>query len=154
MTSSTLTWLVIADASKARLYSCHKAKIFIEGAKTDDLHFLAEFSHVESRLKQAELVADKMGSFMGPFGTTRFEPTTPPHLQEADQFAYELVHVLEQGRLRQEFKDIILVAPPAFMGLLLKHFPHELKKYPLTQIEKDYTQLNEKEMLKALLNHL
>lgn len=144
------TWLLVADASKARIYSMQKALFFQDASNLKNLKLISEYSHEESRKKGVELISDKKGEF----GAGTFVEASSPKVHEADQFAYELVNSLEAGRKTNSFRDLIIVAPPAFMGLLHKRMSYEMHKLVSKTIEKDYTQHNEKQILEKLLNHL
>ena len=147
---NTTSWLLIADASKARIYGLQKPRLFQEQKNVKLLKLIGTYVHEESRKKVAELVSDKMGEF----GSGTFVEPTAPKVHEAEQFAHELVDQLEIGRKSKKFHDLILVAPPAFMGLLHKRMSHELHKLVSATIEKDYTQHNDQLLLQDLLNHL
>lgn len=145
---NTITWILIADASKARLFAVHKARLF-QDDNTNNLQLISEFTHNDSRKKGSDLVSDKMGEF----GSGSFAATTSPKAHEAEQFAQELVTHLDTGRKENSFRDFILVAPPAFMGLLHKHMHQETKKLLSQSIEKDYTHDEGRVLLTHLLSH-
>jgi protein required for attachment to host cells len=144
-----LSWLLVADASKAKIYALNKLKTFKE-KKANNLLLIGEYTHDGSRKKTSELTSDKMGEF----GSATFASATPPKLHEADQFAHELISYLLQGIKENKFHRLIITAPPAFMGLLNKHIPNELNKLIEQRIEKDYTQFSTQDLLTNLLNHL
>ncbi|VVC76042.1 hypothetical protein AQUSIP_13440 [Aquicella siphonis] len=146
---NTVTWLLIADASKARLYSMHKARFLLD-KHSKNLNLIGQFTHDASRMKGIDLVSDRMGTF----GNGSFEETTLPKVHEAEQFALELLGHLKSARVENSYRDIIIVAPPSFMGLLHKHMPHEVDKLVVKRIEKDYTQYNGEELAQNLINHL
>jgi protein required for attachment to host cells len=146
--SNNLTWLLVADASKARLYSIHKARVF-QQQNPDELALVAEYVHADSRKKGVELATDKMGEF----GSGTFVENTSPKWHAAEQFAHELLGYLESARKEGSYRDLIIVAPPAFMGLLHKHMPHEIHKLVSQKIEKDYTQNNPRELMQNLITH-
>ena len=149
MTEQSLTWILIANASKARLYAVYKAKLFQADSHPDDFKLIDEFSHEESRMKNRELVSDKMGEF----GAATFGEATPPKALEAEQFAQQLITMLEAARKTNSFRDIILIASPTFMGMLCKQMPNELQKTLNQKIEKDYVHLQGQQLLQALVNH-
>lgn len=142
------TWVLVADAGKARIFSIHKARVFQEH-NPKQLELIGEYTHNASRKKESDLVADKLGEL----GSGSLGAATPFKTQEAEQFAHELLHHLESGLKQKNYRDLILVAPPAFMGLLHKHMPHELHKLVSQNIEKDYTQNNVKDLMQNLLAH-
>ena len=145
-----ITWLLIADASRARIYSLHKACLFQAADHSKKFELIGEYTHQDSRKKSGELTSDKMGTFSS--GTVA--EASSPKFNAAKQFAHELLTHLEQGRIEKNFRDLIIIAPPNFMGLLHKHMPHEIQKLVSQTIEKDYTQENEHELLQKLLSHL
>ncbi len=143
------TWMLVADASKARLYSFHKARLFQEPLPKN-LDLINEFTHAKSRMKGSELETDRIGLN----GRGGLEESTSPKEHEADEFALQLSHHLENARKEESYLDIVLVAPPAFMGLLQKHMTTEAHKLVSKKIEKDYTYQSDQEFLKNLLNYL
>jgi protein required for attachment to host cells len=145
---NNMTWLLIADASQARLYSLHKARI-IQEQDPKNLKLIAEYTHEDSRKKVSDLVSDRKGIF----GGGAFTETTSPKVHQADVFAHELLSHIEAGRVENSFRDLIIIAPPAFMGLLHKHMPHQIHKLVSQHIEKDYTRHQGKELLQDLMNH-
>lgn len=150
MDNSSLTWLLVADASKARIYSMHTARVFKETPHAKELALISEFTHERSRKKGTELATDKMGEF----GTGTFVESIPPKLHEAELFAHELLLHLENHRKEGNYRDLIIIAPPTFMGLLNKHMPKEVHKLVSHTIDKDYTQQSERELIQNLIIHL
>ena len=146
--NNSKTWLLIADASKARIYALYKARIFQE-QNPKQLELIGEYSHLNSRKKGSELTSDKSGEF----GSGTFVEATHPKVHEALQFAHELIQHIETGRKAGVFRDLIIVAPPAFMGMLQKELSHEIHKLVSQRIEKDYTQCNESELMQKLITH-
>lgn len=145
---NSITWLLVCDSSKARVYSLHKARIFND-PDPKNLQLLNEYTHDASRKKAADLISDKMGEF----GSGTFVEATSPKVHEAELFAHELLQHLETARKENNYRDLIIVAPPAFMGLLHKHMPHEIHKLVSKKIEKDYTQYNGNDLLNNLMHH-
>lgn len=133
------TWILVANASHARIY-------FRNGAK-QELALVKELVHPESRMKNAELVTDRAGYMQGTGnGHGSRQPQTEPKQNEAIHFAQELAHELNQGRCSQQFERIILVAPPAFMGLIGDKMDDQTGKLVTERVSKDYTHSTEKEL--------
>jgi protein required for attachment to host cells len=145
---NTLTWMLIADASKARLYAMHKAR-FMREQHPSNLTLIQDFTHHDSRKKNADLVSDKMGEF----GSGSFETSTPPKTHEANVFAHKLMNHLDIERKNGTFRDLILVAPPTFMGHLHNNAPTSISKMISQQIEKDYTQDEGVTLINKLIKH-
>jgi len=147
--NNNLTWLLVADAGKARIFSLHKAKLFSDIEQTGLLSLINEFTHHESRMKNMDLVTSKRGeSGLNSLGSDR-----PKH-HEAEVFAHQLMEQLNTARIDHHFQDLILIAPPAFMGILNKHMPNEIHKLISKKIEKDYTQESLNDLTKKLVTHL
>ena len=134
-----ITWILVANASLAKLY----ANL---GPKTG-LKLIKELAHPESRQKNADLVSDRPGSqgSNGSGGGT-MRPQTEPKQHEAQVFAQEIAQTLYQGRATNAFKHAILVAPPAFMGLLNHVIDAPTAQLVSARFEKDYTRTPEPEL--------
>lgn len=142
------TWILVADSSKARIFSTHKASLFNGDGKK--LKLVSEHEHPESRKKDIDLISDRQGKF----GSGTFvEATDPKHHQE-ELFAVELTKTLTKGHGENRFQELICIAPAAFMGLLNKHMSHEVAKNANLKIEKDYTTFTEQELVKHLQDYL
>lgn len=134
------TWILVSNASQARIY-------FRNGTK-QEIALIKELAHPESRMKNSELVTDRAGYMQGTGnGHGSKQPQTEPKQNEALHFAQELVQTLNQGRCSQQFEDIVLVAPPAFMGLLNEKIDVQTGKLVSNRINKDYTLATDKELV-------
>lgn len=142
------TWLLIADASQAKIYSLRKARLFTSN-DPKELQLLSQYTHDDSRKKGIDLNTDRMGEF----GHGGFDDQTPPKLREAEHFAYELLHHIETGIKENHFRDLVIIAPPHFMGLLNKYMSHSVQKLVSQTIEKDYTRQTGKELMDSLIAH-
>lgn len=135
----TITWILVANASQARLYAN-------EGPKKG-LRVIKELSHPESREKGSELASDRAGHMQSSGnGHGARQPRTDPKTHAARQFAQELARELNQGRGRQQYARLILVAPPAFMGLVNEKLDAQTASLVSDRFEKDYTKAGEKEL--------
>jgi len=133
------TWVLVANASTARL--------FVSEDPRRSLRLDREFDHPESRMKGRELVADRPGHGLGN-GT--FVPASDPHDQQAEAFAAKLAGVLEQGRTSGACRRIVLIASPAFLGLLNAKLTSAARALVSDSLQKDYTRSDEK-ALQAIL---
>jgi protein required for attachment to host cells len=139
------TWILVANASTARLYANHGVKKGIQ--------LIKELSHPSSREKASNLVSDRPGHNAGAGnGHGSFVPATDPKQNEAERFAQELAHELELGRTSNSYLRAIIVATPAFMGLLKRNLNNQVSKLVSEQVEKDYTKATEKELAGHLEN--
>jgi protein required for attachment to host cells len=132
-------WILVANASTAKLFANHGPK--------KGLQLVKEFSHPESRQKNADLVTDRAG-FMQSSGTGHGsrQPATEPKQYEAQNFSQELAQELQSGRTSNQVSRIILVAPPAFLGLLNAQLDGPTAQIVSERFEKDYTKASDKEL--------
>lgn len=142
------TWILVADASKARIFSTHKAALFNGNGK--NLQLINEYEHQESRKKDQDLVTDRQGKF----GSGTFVETTDPKHHEEERFAVELTKTLAKAHNENRYHELIFIAPATFMGMLNKHISNELNKLVNLTIEKDYTSFNEQELVTRLQDYL
>lgn len=131
----TATWILVANASEARLFKTKNTyKI--------DLELLNHFDHPESRMKNIDLTSDRPGHYESRGGTGRGSYTehTEPKTVESEHFALQLANEIDSGRVSNSFQKLLVVAPGHFQGLLKKHLNHHLNNI-VTFIDKDYTKL-------------
>lgn len=145
----SIAYILVADASKARIYSAQKARLF-NANNGKDLKLISEHQHDASRKKDIDLVSDRQGQF----GSGTFVEATDPKRHEEDRFAQELTKIISQAHNKKNFHELILIAPPVFMGMINKHLGREVDKLVNIRIEKDYTSDSEKELVTHLQGYL
>lgn len=131
----SITWIMVANASHAKLFSNH--------GPNKGLQLVKELIHPESREKASELVSDRVGNFAG---SGSYAQATPPKEHEAERFALEIAHELEQGRVSNAYEKLILVTSSHFMGLLNGRLSTQVRNKVSESINKDYTSLPVKEL--------
>jgi len=151
------TWILVADAARAKLYSTYKAKLFLPEASEKDLHLLECYEHPESRKLDKDLVSGNLGRFgASESGINTYEPASTPKQIEEDRFAMELIKVLHDHHNHNKFEELILIASPPFMGMLNTHIAKSngLKSSSIKTIEKDYIELSDRELVKQIAKFL
>ncbi|MEM1243251.1 MAG: host attachment protein [Pseudomonadota bacterium] len=152
------TWIIIANSSKAIIYETHLTKLFIpNGHDETNLKLIANFSHAASRKKASELISDRAGRYQfGTKGHGAYQQATDPKYHQAELFARELVNILNTGRNNAAYDYLIIVANPPFQGLLNKYLQqhNDLIRMVSQRIEKDYTQLQGRQLVAQLRDHL
>jgi protein required for attachment to host cells len=109
----TETWVVVADAARARILRLERASGRLEA--------LAEERHDESRAKASELMADRPGRSLDSShagGRHAMEPHTDPKAVERQRFARQLAAELDRAAQAGRFQDLVLVAAPGMLGEL------------------------------------
>lgn len=135
----TTTWIVVANASLARLY--------INNGPKQGLQLLKELNHPESREKASKLVTDRPGHNPGTGnGHGSFVPATDPKQHEAERFAQELSKELECGRASNHYERLIMVASSPFIGVLNQRLTGHVRNMVSDTIEKDYTRATPREL--------
>lgn len=146
------TWILVANASEAHLYSSPKAKLFNGDSA---LSTVKDFSHPASRRKNHDLIDSKSGyhqSLNGGAGT--FVESADPHETEMESFARELIRELNMHYQKHDFNDLIVAAPPQFHGKLNKYVNSQLNGLDVLNIDKDYTKFNGKNLAALLREYL
>ncbi|MDH4274432.1 MAG: host attachment protein [Gammaproteobacteria bacterium] len=140
------TWILVANASEARLFESTKLSQGIDLTK--------EFAHPESRAKGSTLASDRPGAFQSQGAHGSFAEPSDPKQYEAERFAKELAKELEAGRTANRYERLILVASPHFYGVLKGHLNSHLSAMVTIHISKDYTKLAAKEVLEHIREHV
>jgi len=143
------TWILVADASRARLFESNK--------KTGPWELIEEFEHPASAAKGHDIVADKFGRVQQSVadGTrSAMEPSTDPKEVEAMRFAQKLAAVLEQGHGCNAYGRLVLVAPPEFLGMLRKAIPATVAHRVAASVNKDLTQVPDRLLPQRLADEI
>jgi protein required for attachment to host cells len=132
--SSTTTWILVCDASRARLFA-------VDGHGPWTL--VDTILHPASQLKGADLAADRPGRShqRTSEGRSAMEPHTDPREVEAEHFAGELAARLYEGHGKNAYRDVVLVAPPRFLGLLRGAIDEQVAKQVRGSVDKDLTKI-------------
>lgn len=135
---SRKSWVIIANASRAKLYEIgtHKSMLLIK-----------ELQHPESRTPTHDLVSDRQGRTNNSVGVGRsaYEPETPPKLEEMVRFAKEIAKEVNSDQLHLE--KLYIASSPAFLGLLRQELNGNLQKLIQHEVAKDLTHLPESELI-------
>ncbi|KAF0191146.1 MAG: host cell attachment-required protein [Gammaproteobacteria bacterium] len=128
-------WILVAESSRAKVYEMLSRKA--------PLLEIDEFSHPESRQHEHDLTTDLPGrSFdsMGLGGRHAMEARESAKEHEAKVFAKTLGVYLEAARIKKRFDDLIIIAAPAFLGLLRKNLSDGTNQCVTEEIGKNLVQ--------------
>ncbi len=141
------TWVVVADTSRARIFSADTpASQLIE---TETL------THPKARLHQGDLVSDRSGRDRNSVtGTHNLEHAADAKEEEAVRFATEVCNRLEQGRIKCQFNKLYIVAAPSFLGHIRKHQTPALKKIIAGEVSKNMAMKEAVEIKNSLPEYL
>jgi protein required for attachment to host cells len=134
------TRVIVADNARARIFTSH-----------DVLNHLAEqadFIHGEAHLANRDLVADDAGKSGYPRDS--LDPATSAKELQTLNFAKLLARHLKDMHSEQHFDQLILIAPPKFLGLLRKELPNPLDQLVERTIHKDLTTSSLEEIIEYI----
>jgi len=128
-----VTWVVVADASRADIYSRQKRLSPLEPVQC--------LTEPEARSKERDLASDAPGRTFDSRGEGRhaMEPdhTGKEHLRES--FVHRIVEVLESGRNADHFQKLVIVAAPAVLGELRAQLSSAAQKQVVAEFDKHMT---------------
>ena len=141
------TWILVADSTRAR--------IFTADSPSSPLEEIEGFSHTEGRLHDRELTSDLPGRIKSADGSGHaFEQPTDPKKHETDNFAHRVAQHLEEAHNANRFEHLLIVAGPAFLGLLRNHLPEQIKRLVRFELDKELTTLSAAEIRQHLPEYL
>ncbi|MDA3922964.1 MAG: host attachment protein [Salinisphaera sp.] len=144
----TTTWIVVADAAEARIFSRVRAGKSLD--QVDTLH------HDESKAHEGDLrtggkgeVADSSGH-----GRHQADPQTSTGEKHADIFAKQVMERLKTGLNDKAFDWLVIAAAPAFLGHLRDKLDSPLTQAVQATIDKNWVQEDDRQLEKLIEKHL
>lgn len=127
------TWVVVADASHARIFSAEKSH--------SPLVELEDLSHPEARLHEQEMGSDRPGRAFDSNGMGRHAmgKEVPPKKHEAGRFARLICDKVDHARATGSFEKLYIVAAPAFLGTLRNCMSDVMQKAVAGEVDKNLT---------------
>ena len=106
------TWVLVAESSRARIFSTTKTN----GPLTE----VEILEHPQSRQHEQTLTTDLPGRDYDAAGLGRHAMvnSSEPKQQEAIVFARQIASVLDKNRKNNQYDQLVLMAPPGFLGIL------------------------------------
>jgi protein required for attachment to host cells len=128
------TWFLVADRARARI---------LEGGADRTLTEVACFVEPAARAAEATLTDDRPPTVNESVGMARhsIEPHTPLRDKITARFARTLCDALEAGRNEGRFENLVLVAPPRFLGALRAQLGESLSACIEREVRHDFTSL-------------
>ena len=126
-----LIWILVANQSEAQIYS---SKQF-----TGNLTLLHTLTHAEASAHTRELTTDAPGRVHDRIGSARhsIEPETGIKEEGRRRFVKEMVDLLEAARQKGDFKQLVVLAAPAVLGVIRKSLTDSLSRIIAKEIPKD-----------------
>lgn len=135
-----LTWLVVADNSKARIFSVD--------SRTGPIEEIESIVHTQARLHEREMTSDLPGRGNGSNGAGghTYQDEVSPKEQDNINFAREVANELDVARKSNKFKQFILVAAPGFLGNLRRQLSAQTQNLACLELAKNLSHLNAREI--------
>ncbi len=120
-----------------------RAKLFKAETKAAPLKEVEDFVNPEGRLHEGDLVSDDPGEDGGGggFGPHQMDEEVEVHEAVAMAFAKQLAERLERERVGNGFDELVLIAPPKFLGYLRDKLSPELASLVTETIDKNLVRL-------------
>ena len=139
-----VTWILIADGARARLFTNKGRGTGLEPALDQEF--------IGNKLQSRDLTSDKPGRTFDSSGQGRhsMEPPTDPHRHEQQLFANNLCDLLDEKQKEDSFDRLILVAPPKTLGDLRMGCSKAVTARIAGELNKDLTKTSVHELPKHL----
>lgn len=115
-----------------------------------------EQEHPDSRVRASELVTDRQGrnsassGRTGKTGQTTTRHTDPFEVEE-QRFAHRLGQILNDAHAQNAYDQLVIVAPPQFLGTLRGELVDRVQKAIYATINKDYAGLDDRELAERIV---
>lgn len=141
-------WIVVADAGSCRIFQTDEGM--------SDWTVLQTVSNERIHLAAADLVSGARGATQSrPHGVqSAYDRHTDPHETERIRFAREIAASLSASRARGEWEQVVLVAPPKFLGDLRMHLSEQAIKRVMATVHHDFTHATDAEIPALVRKHL
>lgn len=127
-----------------------QATVFHATTPVKKLDEIMSREHPAGRLKDSELYSDRPGSDHGGVGGHQSYDREKSEDPEEERFARDLSEQLEKARHEGRFDNLVLIAPPNFLGALRHHLSKDCLAAVVKSIDKDLVRQDHK----AIIQHI
>lgn len=144
----SVDWILVADRSRARIFTTPQDE-------TGHFPTRVTFIHEEGRLQRHEMESDSPGRVYHPGGSrSGVDPHEDAEHRESRKFATQLSAYLDKAAQEHQFDRLIVVAPPAFLGVLRDHWTLPVHTRITQEIHKELAGLGDSQLQKRLVEIL
>ena len=124
-------WVLVANQAEAEIYSMERLR--------GGLALIETLSHAAGRARVQDIISDSPGRVQDRIGPGRhsIEPDVGIKAEETRRFAHQIANNLQMGLQHERFERLILVAAPAFLGVIRKELSARLAEAVIEEIPKD-----------------
>lgn len=143
----TITWIVVAD------HQC--VKTFENNGPGRGLSPVGQMTF-ETRLEPSrEINTDRPGRKPAQGGAVRsMTPATDPHRAAGEAFVAQIAQSLTDAARENNFRRLILIAPPRALGELRKALPDTVRALVSAEIDEDLTKHSQADLTERLGDYL
>lgn len=140
-------WVIVADSARARIFSAE--------TRTAPLIEIKSLEHPEGRMHAIDLTSDLPGKDSDRTGLGRHAINySDPKQTEAVNFARKIAEILEAARVSKKFRQLVIIAPPSFLGILRDLIGTQLARLVTCELDKNLTQIEAAAIRETLSDHL
>jgi protein required for attachment to host cells len=142
------TWVVIANAARARVYETR--------GRGTGLTPVADMALDAELAPSREIGSDRPGRSFESVGSVRhaMEGSSDPNREQKRKFARRIVEAVEARLAARSFDRLVLVAPPVTMGDLRAALPPRVKAAVAAELVADLTKTPVNELPTHLADHV
>jgi protein required for attachment to host cells len=135
----TITWIIVADGARARIFVNRGPG---KGIELSGRELTAEHQ------RTSDMVRDSLPRTYDSVGHARhvIEPRVDPHRDAKREFTEHLAQVLDQSVAERAFDRFVVVAPPKMLGDFRKAMSKRLQPLLHGEVAKDLTKASPKEV--------
>lgn len=124
-------WILVADGSQARIYAARHRR--------GPYELVTSLAHEASRLHARDLGTDVPGRVHDRFGPARHSLEGSHQLknEEKQRFAREIAALLADGLRQKKYVELVVMAGPAFLGILRESFTRPVAAAIVAEVDKD-----------------
>lgn len=124
-------WVLVADGSEAKIYSARHMR--------SPLELVESLAHAESRMHPRDMLTDVPGRVHDRFGPGRHSLDHGQQIktEERLRFAREISSHLAEAHRLKKFDKLVVMAGPAFLGVLRDCFGKPLAEAVVAEVPKD-----------------
>jgi protein required for attachment to host cells len=140
------TWIVVAHEAGARFFE--------NLGRGTGLELVEEIEHPDGRARDRDMASDRPGrSFRknsGDPSRASMSQSEGPHDRAVADFARALANRLKDARVQNQYKRLVLVAPPRFLGLLRSSLDGPTAQLVMVSLDKDLAASKTNELVERL----
>lgn len=150
----TTTWILSANAGRARFFSQDNAAASLEE--------VYDMSNDAVRLRASETESDDIGlrsasgsqhSVGAPRPQSGYEPPQTPNERQTEVFARDVADYLLKAHREGRYGQLYLAASPEFLGTLRKLLDPKVASTISLEVNKDYTRSNAMQLREQIRSH-